>query len=121
MYGKELILDLHDCDPETFTREEIERFYVELCDLIGADRGDLHFWDYEGEEEEYEKAPDHLKGISAIQFILTSNLTLHTLDVLKKVFLNIFSCDDFDEDVVIEFATRHFRGNVAQAKTMDRL
>ncbi len=30
-YGRELILDLHDCDPTIFTREKIELYCVELC------------------------------------------------------------------------------------------
>ena len=33
-YGKELIIDLHECDPDTFTRKNIEKFFVELCKEI---------------------------------------------------------------------------------------
>ena len=112
MYGKELILDLEDCDPTTFTRESIERYVVQLCELIGAERGDLHFWDYEGEPEEYAAAPDHLKGISAIQFIMTSNITIHTLDVLKTAYINVFSCDNFSGSSASKFTKDWFRGSL---------
>ena len=78
-YGKELILDLHDCDPKTFTRESIKEYCERLCDLIGMEKCDFHFWDYEGDPEGYEKAPDHLKGTSAIQFITTSDVRVHAL------------------------------------------
>lgn len=45
MYGTELILDLHDCDPKQFTRGRLTIFFAELCDLIDMKAEDLHFWD----------------------------------------------------------------------------
>ena len=38
-YGKELILDLHHCDPATFTRDSIGRYFAELCEL-----NESHTW-----------------------------------------------------------------------------
>lgn len=121
MYGQELILDLHSCNSDKFTRNHIEQYFVELCDLIGMERCDLHFWDYEGEEEEYNKAPDHLKGTSAIQFITTSNITIHTLDVLQKVFLNIFSCSTFDPSIVQKYSEEFFEGLTVNIHSIKRL
>ena len=94
-YGKELIIDIHDCDTANFTRKGLDKFFKELCRKIDMQMGERFFWDYEGEPEEYKKAPAHLKGISAVQFIMTSNITIHTLDELQRVYLNIFSCKDF--------------------------
>ncbi len=34
-YGHELILDLHKCDTNTFTRQSIGEYFDELCELIG--------------------------------------------------------------------------------------
>ena len=34
VYGHELILDLHGCDGQKFTRQDIERFCESLCELI---------------------------------------------------------------------------------------
>jgi S-adenosylmethionine/arginine decarboxylase-like enzyme len=65
-----------------------------FCDSIGMERHDLHFWDYEDEPEERERAPDHLAGISAVQFIATSNITIHTLDRSNAVFIDAFTCND---------------------------
>ena len=62
-FGKELILDLHECDVNRFTRENIDMFFIDLCKQIDMERGERYWWDYEGEPEEYEKAPEHLKGI----------------------------------------------------------
>ena len=44
-YGKELILDLHDCDPTTFNRISLDMFFECLCDAIDMKMCDRHFWD----------------------------------------------------------------------------
>ena len=109
-YGKEVIIDLKDCNPAKFTRTLIEDYFIELCDRIDMERRDLFWWDYAGYPEAYAAAPDHLKGTSAVQFIRTSNITIHTLDVLKTCHLNIFSCKDFDPQVAIDFSVEFFEG-----------
>ena len=111
-FGEELILDIKHCDISKFNRASLTKFFVQLCDLIDMDREDLHFWDYDGDDEGYEAAPVHLRGTSAIQFIKTSNITVHTLDVLKTIYLNIFSCKPFNKDTVKEFTEAFFDGKV---------
>jgi S-adenosylmethionine/arginine decarboxylase-like enzyme len=120
-YGIELILDLHKCDPTTFTRENIKKYFTQLCELIDMQREDLHFWDYDGDPEGYAEAPDHLKGTSAVQFIKTSNTTIHTLDKLRKVFLNIFSCKKFNTRVVTYFTVEWFGGKVMNSTVVERI
>ena len=120
-YGKELILDIHECDISTFTRESIEKYCKELCKLIDMVPCELHFWDFEDDPDGYAEAPDHIKGMSAIQFITTSNITIHTLDVLKKVFVNIFTCKDFDGITARDFSATWFHGKIVSSKVMDRL
>jgi len=120
IYGKELILDLRDCNTP-FNREEIENYMKELCSLIDMKREDLHFWDYEGDPEGYKKAPSHLKGISAVQFIKTSNITIHVLDDLGKVFLNIFSCKLFDVEEAKEFSKKWFGGRISHLWEISRV
>jgi S-adenosylmethionine/arginine decarboxylase-like enzyme len=95
-YGLELILDLHGCDVRKFTRESIEQYFVELCDLIDMKREDLHFWDDEDVPEEQRQTDPKTKGISAVQFILTSSIVIHALPLLESAYVNIFSCKDFD-------------------------
>lgn len=120
MYGKELILDIHNCDKSTFTRESLAKYFRELCQLIDMEREKLCWWDYKDHPEEYEKAPAHLKGISAVQFIKTSNITVHTLDVKKMILLNIFSCKDFDADKVVEFSRNWYGGKECIHNTIER-
>lgn len=108
-YGTEFILDLYDCSTEKFNRKGLTQYLEELCELIDMERCDLHFWDYKGSHAAYKKAPDHLKGTSAIQFILTSNITIHTLDVVREVMINIFSCKHFNHGKVRYFTREFFK------------
>ncbi len=119
-YGKELVLDLHECDSSKFTRDSLEEYFEKLCDLIEMEREDLYFWDYEGVQEEDLPTEEHLLGTSAIQFIKTSNITIHTLEILKTVHLNIFSCKDFDEDVARDFSEEWFGGEVVSYHVVNR-
>jgi len=119
-YGKELILDIHDCEGKTFNRDDIERYFIALCEKIKMTRADLHFWDYEGCEEERKIDPDHLVGTSAVQFIQTSNITIHCLDKLRKVFVNIFSCKDFNSREATEFTQKYFKGTIFKSTEIVR-
>lgn len=121
-YGKELILDLHDCRVSAFTESKIEAFMIFLCDVIDMERaffpnGDpmLFFWDEHDPEQ-----PDHLIGVSAVQFIHTSNITIHTLDKLRTVYLNVFSCKDFDSRDAVKVARQFFGGEITNSLTVER-
>lgn len=121
-YGKELILDLHNCDPDTFTRESIEEYFKQLCVLIDMERCDLHFWDYHGMgRKKYDALPSHLKGVSAVQFIMTSNIVIHTLDDLKKVFINIFTCKDLNINKASSFTVSWFKGTIVKTTFVERI
>jgi len=111
-YGKEVILDLHNCDVKKFNRKDIEEFFIEICDLIDMQRCALHWWDDVGVPKERQETEPHLKGTSAVQFISTSDIVIHTLDLLENVYLNIFSCKDFDSNIVKDFAQKYFDGKI---------
>ena len=119
-YGKELILDLHNCNPEKFNRETLERYFKELGELIDMQRAELFWWDDHGLPPEEHQTEPHLKGTSAVQFIMTSNITIHTLDILKNVYLNIFSCKDFDADIAKDFSENFFEGTTVNSAVIDR-
>ncbi len=120
-YGMETILDLHNCDVSRFNRAHITNFMIELCDRIEMQREDLHFWDYEGVPESERPTEAHLLGTSAIQFISTSNITIHTLDLLERVYLNIFSCKKYDPKIVVELAVGWFGGECVNEITVTRI
>ena len=119
-YGKELILDLHDCDTAHFNRLGIERFCTDLCELIEMDRCDLHFWDDVGVTVEERQNDPKTRGTSAVQFILTSTIVIHTLDLMKSAYVNIFSCKEFDTDEAARFTATWFRSSDWNATVVAR-
>ena len=119
-YGVELILDLHGCDPKTFTRDSIEAYFEELCELIDMQREDLHFWDDVGRPIEERQTSPHTQGTSAVQFILTSSIVIHTLDQLEAVYINIFSCKEFDPNLTENFSKKWFAASSCSARFIDR-
>lgn len=120
-YGKELVLDLHNCDTARFTRTEIKDYFKRVCVLINMERGKLTWWDDLHTPEAEKETEPHLVGTSAVQFIKTSNITIHTLDILRRVYLNVFSCKDFNEDIVVKFTAEWFEGEIVSRTTIRRL
>ena len=120
-YGKELILDLHCCDSTTFTRKSIRKYFKEVCKEIKMNPEKLCWWDDYGLEPELQQTLPHTKGTTAVQFILTSNITIHTLDILKNVYINIFSCKDFDAEVAMKFSAEWFKGKIVNSQIIERI
>ncbi len=107
-YGKELILDLFECNNELFTRNKLIEYFEILCGMIGMQREKLVFWDDHNVPVKERQTLDHTKGTTAVQFILTSNITIHTLDLTSSVYINIFSCKDFDHILAKKFSMDYF-------------
>ena len=120
-FGAELILDLHDCDTVTFTRESISKYFERLCELIDMKREALYFWDDLDVPAEERQTSAHTQGTSAVQFILTSSIVIHTLDQLGAVYVNIFSCKDFDPKITEQFTVDWFGATECTAKFIERI
>lgn len=107
-YGYELIMDLHGCDSSKFNRTSLRKYFTQICKKIDMKKCDLHFWDdYRVPIKERQTSP-HTKGTSAVQFILTSTIVIHTLDIMKAVYVNIFSCKQFDKKTAEQFTKEWF-------------
>jgi S-adenosylmethionine/arginine decarboxylase-like enzyme len=119
-YGYELMLDLHGCEPKLFTRRHLRKFFDQLCEIIEMQKCSIHFWDDVGIAAAERQTQAHTKGTSAVCFILTSSIVIHTLDMLDAVYLNIFSCKEFDQDKAREFAKNWFRANECDAHFLIR-
>lgn len=101
-YGLELIADLKGCELEGLKAQQLTRFFIELCDRIKMTRhGEPMYW------EDSSGIP-HLDGISAVQFVETSNIVCHALPILKAVYLNIFSCKEFDPEAALIFCKEYW-------------
>ena len=69
---------------------------------------EVQFWDDVGMPLQERQTLPHTKGTSAVCFILTSSIVIHTLDILKAVYINIFSCKAFDSDLAADFTREWF-------------
>ena len=120
VYGFELVLDLHGCETELFNREYIDKFFTDLCDLIEMEKCEVHFWDDVGVPEKERQTLPHTKGTSAVCFILTSTIVIHTLDLLRAVYVNIFSCKSFDPNAAAEFTGQRFKAASCKKTFIER-
>jgi S-adenosylmethionine decarboxylase len=119
-YGYELILDLHRCDTSKFNRESLQDFFVQLCRVIEMEPCELHFWDDVGVPDEEKQTSPHTKGTSAVQFILTSTIVVHTLDLLEAVYVNVFSCKHFDSEAARRFVESWFAAQECESHFIKR-
>ena len=84
-------------------------------------REELHFWDDIGIPEEEKQTSPHTQGTSAVQFILTSSIVIHTLDQLEAVYINIFSCKAYDPEVAENFSVEWFGAKDHSARFIARV
>ena len=117
-YRKELILDLHDCNSRKFTRKDIRIYLEELCDSIDMERCKLVWCDDLHTPQEETKT--YVKGTIVVQFSKTSNITIHTLDILKRVYLNIFSSKNYDVKLAVNYSKNYFEGYIKNKKIIER-
>lgn len=103
-YGKELILNLYECNLEKISSgEEIKKFVVELCDNV------IHMKRYgEALIPHFGHESPIASGYSLVQLIETSSVTAHFSEYKKSVYLNIFSCAKYDPIKTRDFCVKFF-------------
>ncbi len=128
-YGPHLLLDCSGCDPATFNRKSINKFMKILCKAIDMDAEDFHFWDDEGLPENQKQTKPHTKGSSVggvfkkkvgVQFIITSSIVIHTLDILGNVYVDIFSCKLFNDNAAKEVTQKWFKAKTIGSHLIQR-
>jgi len=117
-YGQELILDMHKCGNVSMD-VNLQTFCEELAQLIDMQVEDFHIWASEPKDEKNPK----LFGQSAIQFILTSNITIHTLPLFRggSVYINLFSCKPFDVSIAKRFCETWFEAKEIRSQEVQRI
>lgn len=124
-YGQELIVDLHNVHSDFFKRKTIGKFAANLCDEIKMKKGPLHIWGTDADEHKHHSGKDtdneiKADGISCVQFLYNSSITIHALDEIQKVFINIFSCDKFDNKKAIAFINTFIQGDIVKTHNIVR-
>lgn len=120
-YGMELAMDCFQCDTSKFNRKNIRKYFNGLVKLLKMKKGDLHFWDDVGVPKNERQTDPMTTGTSAIQFILTSNITIHTLDLLGNVYVNVFSCKDFNTGKARAYTQNFFDAKSVRDHVLTRM
>lgn len=119
-YGMELILDVHGCSSR-IKKRQIKYFLNTLCKNIDMEPCKLVWWMDRWYTPWWLREKDPQKaGITAVQFIIFSNITFHWLSKLNQIYLNIFSCRPFDPDFVTRSVRRWFCGEIVQKQVLER-
>jgi S-adenosylmethionine/arginine decarboxylase-like enzyme len=101
-FGMELVLDLHDCDPKLIrSKAKLATFARQLCRRIKMKRY--------GEN-----------GYSLVQLIETSSIVAHFSEGTNKVYLNVFSCKEFDPKDAAAFCQNYFKAKSHSARFIIR-
>lgn len=99
-YGKHMIVTAASCNENLLSIEKISAFIKEMIPRIDmVSYGDLVIHRF-GEGVEL--------GISAVQLIVTSAITIHTNDKYRDMYLDVFSCKWYDEKIVEDMLKEYF-------------
>jgi S-adenosylmethionine/arginine decarboxylase-like enzyme len=114
IYGKELILDLIDCQPEIIcSKEKILEYSDKICNLIKVKKyGKLVIKRFALQSD--------WAGYSFFQFIEESSISGHFLEKQNLAYINIFSCKNFDDKKVIDFSKKFFKAKKIKNRILIR-
>ena len=103
-WGIASAIDIYECNPEYIRDEEyIRKFVKDLCNLIEMKRfGNTVIINF-GEDE-------RVAGYSMTQLIETSLISAHFANMSNTVYLDVFSCKEYDPNIVKDFSTEYFQG-----------
>lgn len=112
-WGKSAAIDLYDCDHDRLISPELlKEFVAKIIQDIDMEAHGPCYVERFGDGD--------LEGLSAMQFIKTSNISVHLDEVGNRAFIDIFSCMDFDADKAAEFAQRFFQAKGSKITILDR-
>jgi S-adenosylmethionine/arginine decarboxylase-like enzyme len=113
-WGYHLVIDAKGCDTTLVKNcEYIQTFVSEMVEKIKmVPYGDpilAHF------------GPEPCNtGWTVIQLIETSSIVGHFMDESGDLYLDVFSCKEFDKNIVIEFLKKSFKPKKVKSKFIKR-
>lgn len=112
-WGTSAAIDLHGCAHDRLTDIALLRLFVEqLVQMLKMQPHGPCCVDRFGEGD--------LEGLSAMQFIKTSTITVHLDEVGNRAFIDIFSCGTFDPSVAEDFSRDFFHAQKSNVTVIAR-
>jgi hypothetical protein len=100
-WGKHLILDAAGCSPKMIGSSTVIKNFTN--DLVK--RIDMKAY---GEPQIVMFGTGNKKGYTLIQLIETSNIAGHFVEENNTMYLDVFSCKDFDAEIVKDLVHEYF-------------
>ena len=111
-YGQQLLLDAHGCAIELRRLSAIVEFLRVMPTRVGMRPYGSPIVERFGEGEEV--------GFSGVQLLYNSAVVLHTNEKYLDLYLDVFSCRNFDIDVAISEVRSTFRPEAISHKCLYR-
>jgi S-adenosylmethionine/arginine decarboxylase-like enzyme len=99
-FGYHLIMDAAGCDPEAITKPRIREFIQTLITKI-------HMIAF-GPTRIIKFGRGKIAGLTVMQFIEKSDITIHFLEQTNDAYFDLFSCKSFDPAVAIKLFKHYF-------------
>jgi S-adenosylmethionine/arginine decarboxylase-like enzyme len=101
-YGKELVLDLENCNAEKLTKEEVKTFCEVLAKELNIESSQYVAWESDS------------GSISAILFLDKSSISVHSVSSTKQCFVNVFATQDFEPTKITVFILKYLEGTIKE-------
>jgi len=111
-YGKHVMLTASGCSAALLEKSTIADFCRDMVKRIDMVPFGEPFVERFGEGDEV--------GISAVQLIQTSAITIHTNDEARDMYLDVFSCKDFEAEAVVKAVEDWFAPAGIDSRTLLR-
>jgi S-adenosylmethionine/arginine decarboxylase-like enzyme len=100
-WGYHLILDCAGCDHEKITSyQNVHDFAKQLVKDIDM----VAF----GEPQIHDFGSGNKAGFTLVQLIETSNICAHFVNENDTMYLDVFSCKTYDDEVVVDLVEKYF-------------
>jgi len=102
-WGLSCAFDFNGANKDKISSPEIVKQYIkELCDEINMKMyGETWI-------EKFASHDEKLYGITVLQAIETSSITAHFAENIGEIYLDVFSCAEYDPNKVLEFTNAFF-------------
>ncbi len=115
IWGQHLILDLAGCPRDLLKDADHLRAWV--TDLVDTIKMKAYG---EPQLEHFATHSYNAAGYTLLQLIETSNICAHFAENLGQVYIDIFSCKRFDNDLAVEVCRKYFEPETVETHVLER-
>ena len=117
-FGTHLILDADDCQGKINDRKHIQSFIDTLVKKMGMKKVGETIFEY-FEDNDYNRERD-IVGYSVVQIISLSNITIHINEISRTIYLDVFTCGDFDDTKIGLIFSDYFQAQKIKKRILTR-